>query len=125
MVLKKISLNVKGLNSPSKRSMLGRDVVKSQADIVCIQETHLLNIDTNRLSHKKFPTIFHSTADSKKAGVAIMIKDSVAFHLETSFIDDSGRYVILHCTLNSRKFTILLLYAPNTYQLTFIKKKIT
>lgn len=68
---------------------------------------------------------FYSTADAKKNGVSILVKDSVAFQLVTSTIDVKGRYIILHCVLISRKYTLLSLYAPNSGQLSFIKKTIT
>lgn len=71
--------NVCGLNTPFKCTMFWGDAPKSRADGICIQETHLLDSDTHRLKHKKIPFIFHSTADTKRAGVAILIKDSIAF----------------------------------------------
>lgn len=53
-----------------------------------------------------------------------MIKDSVAFQLSSVITDDKGRYIILHCTLNSKNYTLVSLYAPNRRQLSFIKKVI-
>lgn len=92
MGVKIMSYNVRGLNSPFKRSMFWRDALKSKADILCIQETHLLAEDTHRLNHKKFPLSYHSTADSKRAGVTILIKDSIAFQLLSTTIDHRFRH---------------------------------
>lgn len=122
MGLKLLSLYVKGLNSPFNRSMLWRDVLKSQAKIICLQETHLLASDTYRLKHKKCPQSFHSTHTEKRAGVSIFIKDSTAFQLLSSHVDPKSRYVILTCILNSRIYMLVSLYAPNTQQKTFMKK---
>lgn len=109
-------------NSPYKRSMFWRDAPKSQEDVICIQETHLLKDDVRRLKHKKFPFIFHSSVDSKRASAAILIKDTVTFQLNSSSIDPKGRYVTLQCLINSREFTILSLYAPNSQQISFLRK---
>lgn len=124
MALNITTFNVRGLNSPFKRSMLWRDICKSKADIVCLQETHLLAVDTPKLKHKRFPFIFHSTSDQKRAGVTILIKDTISFHLMSSIIDTKGRFIILKGTFNSKQYTILSLYAPNSHQLSFIRKTI-
>lgn len=121
MALKIVTYNVRSLNSPFKHSMLWRDL---NVDVACLQETHLLAVDTPRLKHKRFPFIFHSTSDRKKAGVAILIKDTVSFHLSSSLVDPRGRFIILKCTLNSKLYTILSLYAPNSRQISFIRKTI-
>lgn len=55
MVLKILTYNVRGLISPLKHSMFWRDALKSQADIICIQDTHLLTADTHRSKPKKIP----------------------------------------------------------------------
>lgn len=49
--------------------MFWRDTLKSQADVIYIQETHLLANDV--------PFLFHSTANIKRAGITIQIKASV------------------------------------------------
>lgn len=64
-----LTYNVRGLNSTIKHSMFWREALKSQADILCMQESHLLASDTHRLKHKKFPLTFYSTADTTRAGV--------------------------------------------------------
>lgn len=124
MGLKIVSFNVRGLNSPFRRSMLWRNVLKSHADIICLQETHFLATDLHRLKHKKCIHSFHSTAPVKKAGVSIFVKDTVAFQL-SSTIDPKGRFIIINCMLNSIPYTLVSLYAPNTRQKTFIKNTVT
>lgn len=81
--------------------------MKSNADIIAIQETHLLAADTHRLKHKRFPHVFHSVAKTKRAGVSILIKDSVAFQMHDVPIDPRGGFIILRCTIDSTSYTIL------------------
>lgn len=125
MALKILTYNVRGLNSPFKRSMFWRDALKSQADVICPQETHLLESDTHRLKHRKFPFIFHSSASTKRAGVSILVKDSIAFQLLSVTSDSKGRFVILRGIINSKKYTILSLYAPNSQQTPFLRNIIS
>lgn len=89
---------------------------RSKADIICLQETHLLAADAYRLKHRQFSFIFHSHSDQKRAGVSILIKDTVSFHLISSTVDPKGRFIILRDTVNSKQYTILSLYAPNSHQ---------
>ena len=71
-----ITLNVNGLNAPTKRQRLAEWVQKQDPCIRCVQETHLKTRDTYRLKVKGWKNIFHANGDQKKAGRAILISDS-------------------------------------------------
>ena len=71
-----ITLNINGLNAPTKRQRLAEWIQKQDPYICCLQETHLQTGDTYRLKVKK---IFHANRDQKKAGVAILISDKIDF----------------------------------------------
>lgn len=120
-----LSYNAHSLNSPYKHSPLWRDVMKSQAEIICLQETHLTQPDVLRLKHKLFLHVFHSTFHLKKAGTAILIKHSMAFTPIESILDPKGRYIILKYLLNSSPYSLVSLYTPNTRQLSFLRSVIT
>ena len=47
-----ITLNVKGLNAPTKRQRLGEWIQNEDPYICCLQETHLKTRDTYRLKVK-------------------------------------------------------------------------
>ena len=71
-----ITLNVNGLNAPTKRQRLAEWIQKQDSCICCLLETHLETRDTYRLKvngWKKY--IFHANGDQKKAGVAIVVSD--------------------------------------------------
>ena len=72
IILINITLNVNGLNAPSKRQRLAEWIQKQDPYICCIQETHLKTRDTYRLRVKGVKTIFHANGDQKKAEVAIL-----------------------------------------------------
>ena len=72
-----ITLNVNGLNAPTKRQRLAEWIQKQDPYICCLQETHLKARDTYRLKVKGWKKIFHANGDQKKAGVAILIPDKI------------------------------------------------
>ena len=72
-----ITLNVSGLNAPTKRQRLAEWIQKQDPYICCLQETHLKKRDTYRLKVKGRKKIFHTNRDQKKAGVAILISDKI------------------------------------------------
>ena len=74
-----ITLNVNGLNAPTKRQRLAEWIQKQDPYICCPQETHLETRDTYRLKVKGRKKIFHANRDQKKAGVAILISDKINF----------------------------------------------
>ena len=74
-----ITLNVNGLNAPTKRQRLAEWIQKQDPDICCLQETHLKTRDTYRLKVKGWKKIFHTNGDQKKEGVPILISDKIDF----------------------------------------------
>ena len=80
--LSKITLNVNGLNAPTKRQRLAEWIQKQDPYICCLQETHLKTGDTYRLKVKGWKKIFHMNRDQKKAGVPILISDKIDFEIK-------------------------------------------
>ena len=74
-----ITLNVNGLNAPTKRQRLAKWIQKQDPSTCCLQETHLKTRDTYRLKVEGWKEIFHANRDQKKAGVAILISDKIDF----------------------------------------------
>ena len=68
-----VSLNVNGLNAPTKRQRLAEWIKKQDPYICCLQETHPETRDTYRLKVKGWKKKFHANRDQKKPGVAILI----------------------------------------------------
>ena len=70
-----ITLNVNGLNAPTKRHGLAEWIQKQDPYICCLQETHFGPRDTYRLRVRGWKKILHANGNQKKAGVAILISD--------------------------------------------------
>ena len=73
------TLNVNGLNAPTKRHRLAEWIQKQDPYICCLQETHFRPRYTYRLKVRGWKKIFHTSGNQKKAGVAILISDKIDF----------------------------------------------
>ena len=98
-----ITLNVNGLNAPTKRQRLAECIQKQDPYICCLQETHFKTRDTYRLKVQGWKKIFHANGDQKKAGVAILISDKIDFQIKAVKRDKEGHYIILDQRINSRR----------------------
>ena len=72
-----ITLNVNGLNAPTKRHRLAEWIQNQDPYICCLQEIHFTSRDTYKLKVRGWEKIFHANGDQKKAGVAILISDKI------------------------------------------------
>ena len=70
-----ITLNVNGLNAPTKTQRLGEWIQKQDPYMCCLQETHFTSRDTYKLKVTEWKKIFHTNRDQKNAGIAILISD--------------------------------------------------
>ena len=75
-----ITLNVNGLNAPTKRHRVSEWIKKQDPSIFCLQETHFRPEDTFRLKVRGWRTIYHATGSQKKAGVAILISEKLTLN---------------------------------------------
>ena len=90
-----ITLNVNGLNAPTKRQRLAEWIQKQDPYICCLQETHLKPRETYRLKVKGWKKIFHANGDQKKAGIAIIISDKIDIEIKAVKRDKEGYYIVI------------------------------
>ena len=90
-----ITLNINGLNAPTKRQRLAEWIQKQDPYICHLQETHLKTRDTCRLKLKGWKKIFHTNRDQKKTGVAIRISDKIDFKTKAVKRDKEGHYIMI------------------------------
>ena len=85
-----ITLNVNGLNAPTKRRKLAEWIQKQDPYIFCLQETHFRPKDTYRLKVRGWRNILHENGKQKKAGVAILISDNKNLKMKNITRDKEG-----------------------------------
>ena len=72
-----ITLNVNGLNAPTKRHRLAEWIQKQDPYICCLQETHFRPRDSYRLKGRGWKKLFHANRNQKKAAVTILISNKM------------------------------------------------
>ena len=78
-----ITLNVNGLNAPTKRQRLAEWIQKQNPYTCCLKDTYFRCRDTYRLMVRGWKKIFHAKENQKKAGVAVLISDKIDFITKT------------------------------------------
>lgn len=96
------SINVNGLNSPQKRALSFRHLKNQNADIVCVQETHIKRKGIRLMEQPRLGKIYVSASyKEKKRGVAIYVKERLDSKLISC--DEEGRWIGVEINLNGRK----------------------
>ena len=119
------TLNVKGLNAPTKRHRLAEWIKKQDLYKCCLQETHFRPRETYRLKVRRWKKIFHANGNQKKAGVAILISDKIDFKTKTIKRDKEGRYIMIKGSIQEEDITIVNIYAPNIGAPQYIRQMLT
>ena len=120
-----ITLNVNGLNAPTKRHRLAEWIQKQDPYICCLQETHFRPKDTYRLKVRGWKNIFHANGKQKKAGVAILISDKVDLKIKTSTSDKEGHYRMIKGSVQKEDITIINIHTPNTGARRYLRQTLT
>uniref|UniRef100_A0A8C6BKA7 exodeoxyribonuclease III n=1 Tax=Monodon monoceros TaxID=40151 RepID=A0A8C6BKA7_MONMO len=123
-----ITLNVNGLNAPTKRPRLAEWIQKQDPYICCLQETHFRTRDTYRLKLrgcKKIFHVFHADGNQNKAGIAILISDKIDFKIKNVPRDKEGHYIMIKGSIQEEDITIINIYAPNIGAPQYIRQLLT
>ena len=117
--VKILSLNVCGLRCAKKRRVMFTHLKDSDADIICIQETHAGINDEKVWSAEWGSGIFFSHGETNARGVAILFKRYRTATIHSAVNDNNGRYIIFDIAIDECRFTLVNLYAPNVDNPTF------
>ena len=106
-----ITLNINGLNAPTKKQRVA-EWVSALLDpyICCLQETHLRLRDTHRLKVKGWKNISHKWK-REKPGVAVLISDKIDFKTKAIVRDKGGHYIMVMGTIQEED--LVHIYASN------------
>ena len=108
-----ITLNVNGLNAPTKRQRLAEWIQKQDPYICSLQETHLKTRDTYWLKVKGWKKIFHANRHQKKVGLAILIPDKIDFKTKVVKRNKEKHYIMIKGSIQEEDITIMNIYVPN------------
>ena len=102
-----ITLNVNGLNAPTKRHRLAEWIQKQDPYICCLQETHFRLQDTYRLKVRGWKNIFHANGKQKKAGVVILISGKIDLKIKKITRHKKGHYIMIKGSIQEEDITIV------------------
>ena len=107
-----ITLNVNGLNAPTKRHRLAEWIPKQNPYICCLQETHFRPKDTYGLKVRGWENIFHANGKRKKGGVTILISDKIDLKIKKITRDKKRHYIMIKGSVQEEGITILISMHP-------------
>ena len=126
--IKVLSANCRGLKEKCKRIDVLNYFKNKNADIICIQDTHLTESDAFDL--KKYwqgNFILHGERHNAR-GVAIFFGENFEYKILNTDKDTEGNMILADIEINETKFRLINMYGPNTNNEEFytsITKKIT
>ena len=120
--MKCITYNVNGLGLSDKRRAIFHYLHKKQHDIMFLQETHSKKSSVKRWWTKWGSKFWVAHGKQSSKGVAILFRKELNPTIHNVIASDEGRYVIIYCTINRKKFLLGNIYAPNLDNPDFFKK---
>ena len=115
-----ITLNVNGINVPTKRHRLAEWTQKQDPDVCSLQESHFRPQDTYRLKVRGWNNIFHGNGKQKKPGVAILVSDKIDLKIKTIIRDKEGQYIMMG-SVQEEDVTIVKICAANIGAIQYIR----
>lgn len=113
-------MNCNGLNDKIKAKRVLSVLLKSQVDIIYLQESHWRNVNCQIFNTKKFSTQLLAAGTSKSRGVAILLSSRLAFEIIDSLSDPDRRYLFANVHVEEEVLTLATLYAPNSKPSVFL-----
>lgn len=110
--LKIVSINVNGLNIPSKRRVIFDILRRSGAAFCLLQETHGTDI-SNHLWQKEWGgSAYFSNGTQSSRGVAILVSRKMSNLSPKISTDDNGRIICMDVEIEHTTYTLGSFYAP-------------
>ena len=110
-----LSLNVRGLNSPFKRSKVLDYMRRKTVAVALLSETHLELVDIRRMQNKHYKAVASSGDGSKTKGVMILMKRKLNLTIEKISSNNSGRLAYCGVSIQGEKIAFASIYAPTIF----------
>ena len=123
--IKIITLNVNGLNAPTKRHRLAEWIQKQDPYICCLQETHFIPQNTDRLKVRGWKNTSHANGKQKQAGLAILVSDKIDLKIKKITRNKEGHFIMIKGSVQEEDITIVNIYAPNIGAHQYIRQTLT
>ena len=108
-----LSANCQGLRNNEKCYDVISYMKQKQPHIVCLQDTHWMEVDKNRIKHIWENEIFICEGRTNSRGVAIFLNSNFEYKVLSSDRDKNGNYLGLLLTFSTMTVYLLTIYGPN------------
>ncbi len=106
------SLNCRGLADGRKRRAVFQWLKTYHQGIILLQETHSTTLGEKLWLDEWGCEIYFSHGSNNARGVAILFPKGMHCNIQTSVIDDEGRYIVLDIITDEWKMLLCNVYAP-------------
>lgn len=93
--IKFMALNAAGLLNIVKLNRIAKYLKQQKTDILCMQETHLRQLEAKLLHYICKGDIYHAPSTNRSAGIMIRVRAGISWVSSQSIIDPPGRYIIV------------------------------
>ena len=108
------SVNVRGLRDRKERMDILSRAIEDKINILCLQETHLIEEGRQILKQEWNADYFISGKDRKSGGVMVIIDNNFEYIVHKTTYSNEGRFIILDIELpDIARFNLVNIYAPN------------
>ena len=117
-----MSYNVQGLGDISKRTDVFDFLKNTNFDIYCLQETHFTDREEKLILNLWNGECLFNNYRSNARGFAILFGKNMEYKVHKKITDNGGNFLVVDITAQSKRFTLINIYGPNTDSPSFYQK---
>ena len=117
-----LSANCQGLQNIKKRIDVLSYFKETNANIVCLQDTHLIDDDIMAVKELWNNDVYLNGGKTNSCGVAILLNNNFEYEIMSCKKDKNGNYLNLLMKLSSMNINLVTLYGPNNDSPTFFEE---
>lgn len=118
--VKILQYNCQGANNNGKRIDLFQHLKEQKCEIYCLVDTHFSQKDQNLIRSQWNSDCVFNSYSSNSRGIAILF-NNIEYELHTQLNDTQGNYLIVDISVQSKRFTLAVIYGPNVDSPQFFK----
>ena len=112
--IKVLSVNCQGLRGKEKRNDVLHYLGNLGAGIICLQDTHWLDMDLKLIKQLWKGDCVINGKCSNSRGVAILFRSTFEYNIISTFSDTFGNLISVDLSLNDCTVKVINIYAPNS-----------
>ena len=116
------SINCRGLRDQLKRMDIFEKAKTEKINILCLQETHIIEEDIITLKDEWNINFIISGKETNSGGILIAVQNNFEYKIHETIKSTDGRYIIIDLEIPEiARFLLINLYAPNNDSPNFLE----